>query len=207
MIRSKTMNMKIRATRLTLALAAVGLAFVASAQPAGGPPRGPMSLSAFDQNGDGVVTRDEFDAARAERMGQRAAQGAPMRGAASAPAFGDFDRDADGQITPEEFHAVQQERRQGGPGMGGGRGMGPGMGWNMPAFSDFDLDGSGALTKEELNEARGERIRSRAQQGYQMRNLANAPSFEEIDQNADGLVSPEEFARAQAGHMMPGAQR
>jgi len=201
------MNMTIRATRLALALAAVGLAFVASAQPAAGPPRGPMSFATFDQNGDGVVTEQEFDAARAERRGQRAAQGAPMRGAASAPAFGDFDRDGDGQITPEEFHAVQQERRQGRPGMGGGRGMGPGMGWNRPAFSDFDLDGSGALTKDEFNEARAERIQTRAQQGYQMRNLANAPSFEEIDQNGDGLVNPEEFAQAQAAHMMPPAPR
>jgi len=111
------MNMKIRATRLTLALAAVGLAFVASAQPAAGPPRGPMNFATFDQNGNGVVTEQEFDAARAER------------------------------------------------------------------------------------------IQTRAQQGYQMRNLANAPSFEEIDQNGDGLVNPEEFAQAQAAHMMPRAPR
>lgn len=88
-----------------------------------------------------------------------------------------------------------------GPGAGPGRGMGgPGMGRNMPAFADFDTNGDGSLTEQEFNEAKGKRIQERAQQGYQMRNLATAPTFATIDSNGDGRVDPQEFAAAQAQH-------
>jgi len=192
---------------------------------------GPMTFSAFDQNGDGVVTQQEFDAVRAERMGARAAAGAPMRGAANAPTFADFDRNGDGRMTPDEFNAVQQGRWQSGtgpgrgmgqgggmgpgPGMGmgpgAGMGMGRGMGRNMPSFADFDLDGDGSLTEQEFYQARANRIAERSQQGYPMRNLPNAPTFQSLDANGDGRLDPQEFAAGQAQHrqqMMqsPGAQ-
>ncbi|MCF7995726.1 MAG: hypothetical protein K9L88_12900, partial [Chromatiaceae bacterium] len=47
---------------------------------------------------------------------------------------------------------------------------------------------------------RAERIKERSQQGYQMRNLANAPSFEDVDQNGDGQIDKEEFESAQLQH-------
>lgn len=84
--------------------------------------------------------------------------------------------------------------------------MGPGMGRNMPSFAEFDLDGNGILTEQEFYEARSQRIQQRVQQGYPMRNLANAPAFQAIDLDGDGRVTPEEFAAAQAQHrqqMMP----
>jgi len=178
------------------------------------PSRGPMTFDAFDQNANGAVTEQEFNAARAERMAARAAQGAPMRGAASAPAFADFDLNGDGQMTADEFAAARQARMQARPGMGpgmgpgvstgpgtGGPGMGGrGMGMNMPTFSDFDLDGSGGLTKQEFYDARAQRMRERAQQGFPMRNAPNAPPFETLDSDGDGIIGPGEFGAAQNAH-------
>jgi Ca2+-binding EF-hand superfamily protein len=203
--------------RRSIIAAAVAAAFAAPLAIAQQPtPRGPMTFSAFDLDGDGIVIEQEFDTARAQRMAERAAQGAPMRGAANAPAFSDFDLNGDGQMTTEEFATVQQSRmqRRPGGGMGPGAGMGPGpgmgmgpgagMGRNMPSFAEFDLNGDGALTEKEFYEARAKRIAERSQQGYPMRNLANAPSFEVIDLNSDGRITPDEFSVGQAQHHRQG---
>ena len=66
----------------------------------------------FDRNGDGRVSQSEFDAARAERRNQRAAQGYPMRGAAYAPSFSDIDADDDGNISADELNNYHDARRQ-----------------------------------------------------------------------------------------------
>jgi len=172
---------------------------------------GPIPFEAFDRDGDGRVTEPEFQSARAERRAARAAQGAPMRGAANAPPFAFFDRNGDGGLSREEFAAAHQARVEGRPGMGPGMGMGPdmgrGMGANMPDFVDFDRNGDGALTKAEFEEGRAKRIAERSQQGYAMRNLANAPTFEAIDADGDGRVGPEEFAAHQAQHRGQTMQR
>lgn len=163
--------------------------------------RGPMSFEMFDIDGDGRITEPEFSAARAERMAARAAQGAPLRGAAGAPTFAFFDRNADGSVTIDEFAEARRARSQGRPGLG--RGAGP----NMPTFTDFDLNGDGAISKEELYEARAQRIAERSQQGYPMRNLPNAPTFEDIDANGDDVISPEEFDAHQIQHRRQMMQR
>jgi hypothetical protein len=75
-----------------------------------------------------------------------------------------------------------------------------GKGMNMPSFADCDLNGDGTITEEEFYKARSERIAKRAQEGHQMKNLANAPSFADIDTNDDGGVSPDEFGAHQAEH-------
>jgi Ca2+-binding EF-hand superfamily protein len=82
-----------------------------------------------------------------------------------------------------------------------------GMGHNMPVFADFDLNGDGSITETEFLKARSERIAKRAQEGRQMKNLANAPSFQDIDTDDDGAVSQEEFATHQAEHKAKMQQR
>ena len=166
------------------------------------PARGSIPFAAYDKDNNGLVSENEFNAVRGERMSTRAAEGRPMRGAASAPSFLEFDTNGNGQLTQDELAAgqkAQMEKRQG-MGMGQGRGMGKGMGMNMPTFSEYDLDGDGKLLEKEFYEARGKRISERAQQGFQMRNLENAPSFSDIDTNGNGEISPEEFTARQSQH-------
>jgi len=73
-----------------------------------------------------------------------------------------------------------------------------GMGKNMPAFTDCDLDGDGMITEDEFAKARSARIAKRAQEGRQMKNLANAPTFDDIDVDDNGGIDPDEFAAHQA---------
>ncbi len=166
------------------------------------PDRGPIPFAAFDQNGDGVISEDEFSRAHEERRARRAAEGRPLRGAGEAPAFADFDTNGDGKLTPEELAAGQKARaeKRAGAGMGRGRGAGPvhEPGSQRPAFEDFDLDGDGTIVEKELQEGRAARIAERAKQGYPMKNLGRAPSFDDLDADGDGGVSREEFAAHQA---------
>ena len=122
-----THHIRILSLGATLVIACTAWAGGLAAQPA--PPPGPMNFSAMDKNGDGAVTAPEFATAHGEQMAARAAQGAPMRGAANAPGFADFDQNADGKMTPAEFDAGRQARMQGRPGMGSGMGAGPGPGY------------------------------------------------------------------------------
>lgn len=82
----------------------------------------------FDQNGDGQVSREEFDAARAERIKQRLSEGGQMRGLASAPAFERMDTNQDGQLSQDEFAAARAARREQRQAMGMGMGQGQGKG-------------------------------------------------------------------------------
>jgi len=189
---------------LTLAMACLGLPGTLRAQ--GAP--GPMAFSDLDQNGDGVISRQEFVTGHDAHLTARAAQGAPMRGAANPPDFAAFDQNGDGQLTPAEFQAGRAARMQGGPGTGPGAGMGAGpgmgrgmgMGRNMPAFAEFDLNADGTLTETEFYEARAKRMAERASQGYPLRNAGTAPAFSAIDTDGNGRVTPEEFAVGQTGH-------
>ena len=183
-----------------------GVLLPISAQSEEIPARGPIPFAAYDKDNNGLVSENEFYTVRGERMSTRAAEGKPMRGAASAPSFSEFDINGNGQLTRDELAAgqkAQMEKRQG-MGMGQGRGMGKGMGMgrDMPTFSEYDLDGDGKLLEKEFNEARGKRISERAQQGFQMRNLGKAPSFSDIDKNGNGEVSPEEFTAHQSQHRL-----
>ncbi len=163
------------------------------------PEWGPIPFAAYDSDGNGVISEQEFYAVRAKRMAARAEEGRPMRNAANAPAFSAFDTDGDGGLSPDELAAGQRGQMQQRGGMGGA-GQGPAMGRNMPSFADFDLDGDGVLVKDEFIEARGRRISERVKQGYPMRGLSNMQEFSDMDIDANGEVTPEEFAAAQAKH-------
>ena len=168
------------------------------------PERGPIPFEAYDRDGNGQISEGEFYTVRSERMATRAEQGRAMRGAAGSPSFSEFDSDGDGQLTSSELAAGQQakreKRRAMGKGQGRGMGAGQGRGRNMPSHADFDLNGDGVLEKDEFYRARGERFTSRMQQGYQARGMATAPTFEDVDSDGNGKVTPEEFSAHQAEH-------
>ena len=69
-------------------------------------------FSEFDLNSDGQIVAEEFDTARAKRIGDRAKQGYPMKNLANAPSFADIDSNGDGKIDPDEFAAHQAQHHQ-----------------------------------------------------------------------------------------------
>jgi len=69
------------------------------------------SFADCDLDGDGTITADEFNKARAERIAKRAQEGRKMKNLTNAPAFEDIDMDGDGGVSPEEFSAHQAARR------------------------------------------------------------------------------------------------
>lgn len=182
-----------------LAMILAGIASASAAQQANFPLRGPMTFSVFDSDGNGVVTEQEFNQARAQRRATRAPLGRPMRGARNAPPFAYFDRNSDAGLTPRELAIGHQGRmRPRGAGRGPCLGRGPGRGMGRPGYADFDLNGDGVVEAQEFNESRARRISERARQGRALRGLAGAPAFSEIDANGDERLSPQELAAAQA---------
>jgi Ca2+-binding EF-hand superfamily protein len=70
------------------------------------------AFSEFDLNGDGVLQRQEFDQARAERIRKRAEQGYMMRNLHNAPPFASIDTNGDGVVSPQEFSTAQAQHRR-----------------------------------------------------------------------------------------------
>lgn len=176
------------------------------------PARGPIPFTSYDKDSNGLVSEEEFNAVREERISTRAAEGRPMIGAAMALSFSEFDTNGDGQLTQDELLAGQKTQMEKFKGVGMRRGQGRGMrrgmgiGRNMPTFSEYDLDGDGKIVENEFNEARSKRISERVQQGYLMKNIVNAPSFSDIDTNGDGEISTEEFTAHQTGRLQQKTQ-
>jgi Ca2+-binding EF-hand superfamily protein len=78
---------------------------------------------------------------------------------------------------------------------------GEGHGHGPAPFSDFDVDGNGSISEAEFNSMREQRMAARAAEGRKMRCATEAPSFKDIDTNADGQLNPEELAAGQKSHM------
>ena len=92
----------------------------------------------YDSNGDGKITKAEFQHEQQMRMQQKAQEGKMMRNAANAPSFSDIDANHDGYINIYEFRNHRKEMMQNkmqnksmnqmGPGMNKCSGMGQGQG-------------------------------------------------------------------------------
>jgi len=110
-----------------IVLGLAGMAIVWAQGMGQGSGRGGMqnrpTFASYDLNGDGKITRDEFDTARAERMKKRAEEGRQLRNAGNAPSFASLDANGDNVITPSEFNARQMQHRGSGRGKGRGRAM------------------------------------------------------------------------------------
>ncbi len=154
--------------------------------------QGGMSFADFDADKNGLVSEQEFNAAKANRIAGKAKEGRQMRNMENSPMFASFDTNRDGQLTKDEMQTMKQTMQQGQAKQGNGdrKGMGRPA---KPVFADFDANNDNSLTEKEYYDARNERIGDRAKEGRQMKGLANLATFAEIDGNADGKVSQEEF--------------
>jgi Ca2+-binding EF-hand superfamily protein len=167
------------------------------------PLRGPIPFEAFDLDGSGAISRQEFDQTHTRRDQAREQAGLPST--RRRHAFGDVDADGNGQITSEELHAVHGARGDGrGRGPGSGRGLGMGRGDGPPAFSEFDLNGDGRIDEPEFAEARAARVTERAKEGRRLRGMATAPPFAELDTDGDGSLTPDEFGAGARRHRQGG---
>lgn len=172
------------------AVAAVALVSVAIAQPPGrGPGAAGFALLQHDANGDGRLTRAEFDAAQkarfervdankdgtatpAEFKASREAQAGAIRAAAESERFDEFDTDRNGQLSRAEFSSRPalsgrdgHQRHDGGR-RGGRNGPGPGK--------RADANADGTVTQGEFS-ARGAEV------------------FTKADANKDGVVTVTEL--------------
>ena len=100
-------NLK-KAISVGLLIASLSVIAPITAQSEEIPERGPIPFAAYDKDGNGVISEEEFNEVRDQRMAKRAAAGRPMQGAASAPAFSEFDTNGDGQLTEDELATGQK---------------------------------------------------------------------------------------------------
>ena len=117
-------------------------------------PHQPPAFSEFDQDADGFVSEDEFNAFRDARHKAMADEGRPMKGMATAPSFGDIDTDGDGQLTEAELTVAQQAHMKAMHEAHGGMGHGKRCkhhGKGMPTFEDIDSDGDGCISPAEFD--------------------------------------------------------
>jgi len=192
-------------------LIALCLGFSAGAALAQGP---------FDANGDGVVSLEEFQAARARDAAER---------------FAALDADGDGRLAREELRAAFERGRRRGPGPAAMRerldtdhdgsislaelqAVRPNV--TADQFGKFDGDGNGLLSPEELGAARGElvaRIRERIEdidtdgdgawsfaELQAIRPNLDVEQFNRLDRNGDGLIGEDERPLGGRGLRRPG---
>ncbi|MCK5110488.1 MAG: EF-hand domain-containing protein [Arcobacteraceae bacterium] len=69
------------------------------------------TFESYDLNGDGYLTSNEMNEARAQRMQQQASQGKMMRNSGNQTKFSDIDRNNDGRVNKQEFIANQMRKR------------------------------------------------------------------------------------------------
>lgn len=78
---------------------------------AGGQGLNQPSFSFYDVDGDGMITKIEYDMGHKKRIDQKKGEGKMMKNQANAPVFENIDTDTDGMISPEEFSVHQAKKR------------------------------------------------------------------------------------------------
>lgn len=78
-------------------------------------------------------------------------------------------------------------------GMNKGQSRGPDNPMQPPVYSQLDLDNNGRITETEFNQFRADRIAQRSGKGRHFKGLNENHRFAVMDQNADGVVTEQEF--------------
>lgn len=73
----------------------------------------PPPFSIHDTDGDGYISREEFDAFRARRQAERAAEGRQLRNAPRVLSFDEIDTDRDERISETEMNEALQRQPRG----------------------------------------------------------------------------------------------
>jgi Ca2+-binding EF-hand superfamily protein len=76
-----------------------------------------------------------------------------------------------------------------------------GHGHGPVPFSVFDMDQNGSISEAEFYSVREQRMAAMASEGKKMPCAADAPSFADLDTDADGGLSPDELSAGQKAHM------
>jgi len=194
----------VAAAGLAALAGAVGIA-AAQSTPAQAPERGESRLWQSDANADGVLTRAEFDAARASHFTQ-------------------LDADANGQVSREEMREMRRERGRHGRRGGGHHHLTRAdanedgnitrdefLARPIAHFDRLDANDDGVIAADERPQRRerGERRTERRERpdfdANDDRQLSRdefasmgAGMFERLDANDDGRVTREEAEAAQA---------
>ncbi len=109
---------------VSFAAVALGFSMQVHASNLGVP--GPLSLSDYDLDKNGVISAEEFKTVRQKREAALKAAGHEAKGMDNAPSFADLDANGDGSITPSELEAARQARQ--GNVIHDVKGVGKGMG-------------------------------------------------------------------------------
>lgn len=104
--------------RMPRTLFSIGLLAVVLTQPVAAETgqRGPVPFSVHDLDGDGYVSRAEFDDFRARRQAERAAEGRRLRNVPRLLSFDEIDVNRDGRIDEAEMLDAVHRHRHGSPG-------------------------------------------------------------------------------------------
>ena len=183
------MNTSPKTLGLTLLLNLVALT-PAHAQSQGDPGQTTPLFSAVDRDDDGYISEDELQQFRTERRELRQEEGRRLRNEAFAPDFTRIDTDGDSKLSREEWREMHQTRQQKQRAQS-----------KQNMFSRFDSSGDGVITEDEFNEARRNRLSQAGQD-----DLDDRPSFNDLDKNNDGNLTPEEFSprRSRGDRQDPG---
>lgn len=167
------------------------------------PAMGPIPFASYDKDGNGAISEEEFNITRTERIQSKINNGMGQgMGMSNAPQFSDFDSNDDGKISVDELRNGQNEQRSQRMNKSSNNQQNNKSILNrsrmMPTFEDIDTDNNGLISRTEMSIFKKQRIESRVEGGYQMKNMSQAYSFDTIDTNQNDAIDPQEFRQHQS---------